>query len=192
MNLIKFIKDEKGAAGLEFTLVFPFLLFVTFGIIEFGSFMFDKAIITNAAREGARAAIAYTYEGTGIPDCTILATDIRPKVVNLVDRYMHDNLGNGNYFLINFDPDEEPTVIVDPPELVVLPDGTVGTEYVIPVRVGYTFQFIFIDNIINLILSGAAGEGIYLEAEARMRGEDNYRIDEDTTVPLLEFIAPTC
>ncbi len=52
-------RNEKGAAGLEFTLVFPFLLFICLAIVEFGSLMFDKAILTNAAREGARAAISY-------------------------------------------------------------------------------------------------------------------------------------
>ena len=180
-----FIKDEKGAAGLEFTIVFPLLLIMTFGIIEFGALMFDKAILTNAAREGVRAAITYTYQGTGIPDCTILDNVIRPEVENMVRRYMRNNLGNGNYFLVNFDSNQTPFIYLDPPE-------PVGSEWVIPVRVGYRFQFIIIDTIINLLFNGAANDGIYMEAEARMRGEDNYRIDEHTTIPLLEFIAPTC
>ena len=186
MNNMISLKEEKGAAGLEFTLLFPFLLFVTFGIIEFGSLMFDKAILTNAAREGARAAIAYTYQGTGSPDCNVLYNNIRPEVENLVDRYMHNNLGNGNYFLVNFDPDETPNINVDPP--ILEPDSG---EYVIPVRVGYRFQFVFIDSIINLLFNGAASDGIYIEAEARMRGEDNY-VDplDDTTKPLIEVLGP--
>ena len=156
------IKEEKGAAGLEFTLLFPFLLFVAFGIIEFGSLMFDKAIVTNAAREGARTAIVYVYEGGGTPNCDDLS-NIRTNVQNTVDRYMHDNLGNGNYFLIRFDS-ETPNINVLPPELV-------NGEYVIPVTVGYTFNFLFIDSVINL-LNGASSDGITISAEAKMRGED--------------------
>jgi Flp pilus assembly protein TadG len=38
-----------------------------FGIIEFGIILYDKAMITNASREGARAGIVYS-EPIIIPD----------------------------------------------------------------------------------------------------------------------------
>ncbi len=183
MNVVKFIKDGKGAAGLEFTLVFPLLLMITFGIIEVGSLMFDKAILTNAAREGTRAAITYTYEGSGTPTCDILYNEITPQVQQLVDRYMRNNLGNGNYFMINFDPNQTPDIYVDSPE----PDGGSG-EIVLPVRVGFNFNFILIDNIINFLTNGTFDDGIYMEAEARMRGEDNYRPPDGVTIPLIEYL----
>ncbi|HLT00965.1 MAG TPA: TadE/TadG family type IV pilus assembly protein, partial [Geminicoccaceae bacterium] len=47
----------KGVAAVEFALVVPFLLVVLFGIIDFGFMLYDKAVLTNAAREGARAGI---------------------------------------------------------------------------------------------------------------------------------------
>jgi Flp pilus assembly protein TadG len=53
--------SEKGAELIEFALVFPLLLLVVLGIIDFG-FLFQKyEVVTNAAREGARIATLPTY-----------------------------------------------------------------------------------------------------------------------------------
>lgn len=46
-----------GVAAVEFALVVPLLLVILFGIIDFGFMLYDKAMLTNAAREGARAGI---------------------------------------------------------------------------------------------------------------------------------------
>ena len=50
---------QKGAAAVEFAVVLPFLMIVFYLIIEFGMMFYDKAIITNASREAARAGIVY-------------------------------------------------------------------------------------------------------------------------------------
>ena len=49
--------SEKGASVVELALLLPLLLLFLFGIIEFGIILFDKAMLTNACREGARAGI---------------------------------------------------------------------------------------------------------------------------------------
>lgn len=49
--------DERGVAAAEFALLLPVLLTILFGIIEFGMIMYSREIVTNAAREGARAGI---------------------------------------------------------------------------------------------------------------------------------------
>ncbi|RXZ36344.1 pilus assembly protein [Oxalobacteraceae bacterium CAVE-383] len=49
--------DEGGVAALEFVLILPFLLMVLFGIIDVSMILTDKAIITNASREAARAGV---------------------------------------------------------------------------------------------------------------------------------------
>jgi Flp pilus assembly protein TadG len=49
--------DEGGIAALEFVLMFPFLLMVLFGIIDVSLILCDKAVITNASREAARAGV---------------------------------------------------------------------------------------------------------------------------------------
>ena len=62
------IKSENGASAVEFALVLPLLLFITFGIIEFSILLYNKAVITNASREGARAGIAYDTYDNGTDD----------------------------------------------------------------------------------------------------------------------------
>jgi len=49
--------NEQGVAAAEFALVLPVLLLLLFGTIEFGMMMYGREIVTNAAREGARAGI---------------------------------------------------------------------------------------------------------------------------------------
>ncbi len=51
------MKSNKGAAMVEFAIVAPLLFVLIFGIIEFGIIMYNKEMITNASREGARAGI---------------------------------------------------------------------------------------------------------------------------------------
>jgi Flp pilus assembly protein TadG len=51
------LKDQEGAAAIEFAIILPLLMMILFGIIEFSIAFYDKAMITNASREGARAGI---------------------------------------------------------------------------------------------------------------------------------------
>ena len=50
-------RKQRGVAAVEFALVLPILLMIIFGIIELGIALYDKAVITNASREGARHGI---------------------------------------------------------------------------------------------------------------------------------------
>jgi Flp pilus assembly protein TadG len=59
-------KCERGAELVEFALVFPILLLVMLGIMDFG-FMFQRyEVLTNAAREGARMAILPGYTDANV------------------------------------------------------------------------------------------------------------------------------
>ena len=49
--------SQKGATAVEFAIVLPLLILLIFGMIEFGLYLFNRHVITNAAREGARAGI---------------------------------------------------------------------------------------------------------------------------------------
>jgi Flp pilus assembly protein TadG len=53
-------RRQRGAAVVEFGLLLPLLLVITFGIVEFSIALYDKAVITNASREAARAGIVYS------------------------------------------------------------------------------------------------------------------------------------
>lgn len=58
--------SEKGAELIEFALVFPMLLLVMLGIIDFG-FLFQRyEVVTNAAREGARVAVLPGYAAADV------------------------------------------------------------------------------------------------------------------------------
>ena len=50
----------RGAVLVEFVLILPFLLVLLFGCIEFGLIFYNKQVLTNASREGARAGISRT------------------------------------------------------------------------------------------------------------------------------------
>jgi Flp pilus assembly protein TadG len=59
-------KYEKAQTMVEFALVFPLILLITYGIIEFGRMVFIYAAITSSAREGARyGASALNYDNCG-------------------------------------------------------------------------------------------------------------------------------
>ena len=63
MKTKRIITDQKGAALVEFAVVLFLLVFLVFGAVEFGILYYNKQIITNASREGARAGIiAYGRE----------------------------------------------------------------------------------------------------------------------------------
>jgi Flp pilus assembly protein TadG len=57
------LKKKTGTALLEFTLILPILMLILVGIVEVSILFYNKAIITNASREGARYGIV--YRGTG-------------------------------------------------------------------------------------------------------------------------------
>lgn len=69
-------RSERGAELIEFALVFPLLLMIVLGIVDFG-FMFQRLeVVTNAAREGARIAVLPGYDDTDIRTrvCDYVAT----------------------------------------------------------------------------------------------------------------------
>ena len=57
INRFRQILRPRGSAVLDAALVFPILLSLTFGTIEYGYYFYVKHSLQGAAREGARAAI---------------------------------------------------------------------------------------------------------------------------------------
>lgn len=52
-----FRRDQSGAAAVEFALVVGLFVFILYGLIAFGMVLATKQRVTNAAAEGARAAV---------------------------------------------------------------------------------------------------------------------------------------
>jgi Flp pilus assembly protein TadG len=63
MSKIRGWRSETGAELVEFALVFPLLLLVVLGIMDFGLLFQQEEVLTNAAREGARVAVLPGYSG---------------------------------------------------------------------------------------------------------------------------------
>jgi Flp pilus assembly protein TadG len=53
----KKLRQESGAAAVEFAVILPLLILLLFGMLEFGILLYNKQVLTNASREGARAGI---------------------------------------------------------------------------------------------------------------------------------------
>ena len=80
-------QSERGAVAAEFALLLPVLLTILFGIIEFGMIMYGREVVTNAAREGARAGIVQgppkrtAGEIVAIANTYLTATGVNPADV---------------------------------------------------------------------------------------------------------------
>ena len=59
------LRGEQGAIAVEFAIIFPILMVLIFGIIDFGHAWYMKQIVSNASREGARYGTRYTTDTTG-------------------------------------------------------------------------------------------------------------------------------
>ena len=53
---------ERGAVIVEFAILLPFLMSILVGTVEFGLLFYNKQVLTNASREGARAGISHLTE----------------------------------------------------------------------------------------------------------------------------------
>ena len=100
MRLKKFIRDEEGAAVVEFALVMPILALIIFGIIDFGRAFYTVNNIISAVREGARygAILAAPMSTTG-------QREIRDRVRSVSQPFGGDSLRD-EQILIEF-PDGE-------------------------------------------------------------------------------------
>lgn len=54
------LRKEKAQTMVEFAIVFPVLLLITYGLIEFGRMMLINAEVYTAAREGARYGASFS------------------------------------------------------------------------------------------------------------------------------------
>ena len=52
-----FRRNRRAAAAVEFAIVAPVFFLLVFGMIEYGRMVMVQQVITNASREGARAAV---------------------------------------------------------------------------------------------------------------------------------------
>lgn len=127
---MKEIKNQNGAAAVEFAIVFPILLVLVFGIIEFSIMLYNKAMITNASREGARTGIVFAIPRVSDTDIT-----------SVINTYCSNSL-------ITFGDQNTPVVAISR-------SGT-GSEAgdILTVSVSYHYDYLVLPNLIESLISG--------------------------------------
>jgi Flp pilus assembly protein TadG len=131
--------DKTGASAVEFAIILPVLILFLFGIIEFSILFYDKAVITNASREGTRAGIVYQ------PD-PVTEGEIQQVVLD----YCADHLitfGETSILdieITTLDESKNPTPIVSPLEA--------GDP--LRVMVEYDYQFLVLPNFVTALTGG--------------------------------------
>lgn len=122
-------KKQKGTAAVEFALVLPVLLLIVFGIVELGIALYDKAVITNASREAARAGIVLRS-----PKLT------EDQIAAVATNYAKNHL-------VTFGAKNDPVVTV-----VSGLGGTFGVPLV--VRVAYNYDGLGLGKMLSAIVGG--------------------------------------
>lgn len=95
-------RRENAQTMVEFALVFPIVLLITYGIMEMGRMIFIYTALTSAAREGARYGVATGIGVNGFEqyaDCSGIRTAVRkaaflmtiPNDANIEIKYLDDH-----------------------------------------------------------------------------------------------------
>lgn len=143
------INDQKGVAAVEFAIVLPVLVVLLFGMIEFSLLFYNKAMLTNACREGARSGIVFRADADGDRD-PLSPGEIKTIVLNYSGDHMI-NFGTGTLT-----------------ETDITVDQTAGTGPGDPLTVSASYHYDF------LVLPGFIGAltgGLDIGARSVMRME---------------------
>ena len=164
---MRFVRSERGVSALEFALVLPVLLLITFVIIEYGIIFYDKVVLINASREGARAGIVYATNSSGTY-APVTATAIRTVVKNYANGLLI-NLGGTTKNLA----DSNITVSCKVGTSTTWTNGICPTDQddmTLRVQVQYTYNFLIVPDL-SAMTGGAISGTIPMSAETAMRME---------------------
>ena len=135
MNLLK---NEKGTSIVEFAIILPLLIMLIFGMVDFASLLYNKAVITNASREGARAAIVYTTDANG---------NYSPFQLGYIQTVVNTYAAN---YLIGF-PRSTHTTTLDAPNTNGCPTApTLGGDDFVTVTVSYDYNWLLLHHFLPL------------------------------------------
>lgn len=126
-------RADRGASAVEFALVLPLFLLVIAGVVDFGRAFFTQVILTNAAREGARAAI-FT---TATPGPSIRASTAAPGISPLAVQVV-------------------PCPSVPTGTSTVAPTTTTTVAYATVVAANPSFEWIMLKPVMNMFGAGGS------------------------------------
>jgi Flp pilus assembly protein TadG len=128
-KMMKRLRCQKGVAAIEFAILLPLLLVISFGIIEFSLLLYDKQVITNASREGAREGIRREIQ--------VPVRSTEGEIRSVVTNYVVSNL-------ITFGTPNTPVTTVTPADLSGMVRGDDVT-----VTVSYNYEFLVLPNFVT-------------------------------------------
>jgi hypothetical protein len=137
-SMTRRLKSQRGAELIEFALIFPLLLLVLLGIVDFG-FLFQRyEVLTNATREGARLAALPNYSDD----------DVKRRVCQFLLTGGVPTTGCGTAAAPAATP-TNPAVTITSPAIVV--GGGKPNISGRRVQLAYNHNFMFIGGIIGLM-----------------------------------------
>jgi len=145
----KLLKREDGVVALEFVILFPLFLLLVAGVVEFGHLWYMRHALTNATREGARAAVVYYVQPSG-------STVTREQWAESQAKTAVQNYLNAT---------NDPWLKSLPEPVITLPQGSAATGNSITVRMTSPSSLLVLDKLINAL------QGITVSAETTMRFE---------------------
>jgi Flp pilus assembly protein TadG len=74
-------RGERGAAAVEFAMVLAPLMLLLMGTVDWGYYFFVRGVVTNAAREGARA-------GAIVPNATTSQSVANAQAITVATAYL--------------------------------------------------------------------------------------------------------
>lgn len=103
MRLSTFIdprrRREQGNVAVELGLAMPLLLLIIAGVVDLGLLFWEKHVITNATREGARAAVKAVDTGTAVT-AELTQTQIKQVVQDYLNNFAVKDL-NGSALVLD-------------------------------------------------------------------------------------------
>ena len=145
------LKSERGAELIEFALIFPLLLLVLVGIVDFG-FLFQRyEVLTNATREGARMAVLPGYA----------TADVRGRVCAYLTTAQLPTTGC---------PGAPTNPVVTVTDVNIALGGGLAPIQAKQIQLAYTHDFMFIGPIIGL-MGGSWNDAKAITTKAIMRTE---------------------
>ena len=131
------LRREAGGAAAEFAIILPLLILILFGTVEFGLLLYNKQVLTNASREGARAGIVIEVPKKD-----------KAKIMEEIKYYCNDPDRDGNTGdrrLINFSGASN---LIDDSNIIITGEQQpFGNDLI--VRVDYTYNFLVLTVVRN-------------------------------------------
>jgi Flp pilus assembly protein TadG len=129
-NLLR--RDQSGVALVEFALVVGLFVFILYGLISFGMILATKQRVTNAAAEGARAAVGAADSAAAISAATARVTSSGLPAGSYTANYTPAACGSNQCITVTITYDLQNHPVVPPaPGLGLVTPNTISSTAVV-------------------------------------------------------------